>query len=91
MIETALKHIVLALFMATVPLATVVAQTERPDAEAELPDPEPAATQSAGIEAREEETEEAPKESADSGLSPLDYEPSESISEDRSVSFPVDI
>jgi hypothetical protein len=38
-----------------------------------------------------ERADEAPIESAPSGISALDYEPTESISEDRSVSFPVDI
>ena len=51
-------------------------------------DPE-AATEPAALEAVQEET--AAAEDQDPGRAPDDYEASEQISEDNSVSFPVDI
>ncbi len=56
---------------------------------------EAAVTESASVEATDQlpdaEISEAPPPQADPTGSVLDYEPSESISEDLSVSFPVDI
>ena len=53
------------------------------------PDAEPESTES--VETGSEATAEEPAPPPSRDESPLDYESSEQISEDRSVSFPVDI
>lgn len=70
-------------------LLVAIALTVTAPAFSQDPDAEPESTESVetGSEATTEES--APPPSRDE--SPLDYESSEQISEDRSVSFPVDI
>ena len=87
-----LKGFVLALLVTTLPLPGGVLWAQEPieaasDREQSPPEPGSEAT-AAGGETTQGQTRPEP---APAGDSPFDYEASEQISEDLSVSFPVDI